>query len=304
MYNQISANKRKTFFLLFFFVVITVGLTFLISYAWTGSSDSGIALGFIAFIFSLISGLISYFSGASIVLAMNRAIEVTDNPTYKELNDRVETLAIKAGIPKPRVYILPDPALNAFATGRDPKHAHIAFTQGILQAMNWEELEAVAAHELGHVKNYDIRVLLIVSVLAGVLTYIANFFLQSLWFGGGRRRDDSDRSSNPIVMLIAVVLAILAPIIATLIQLAVSRRREYLADMTSVEITRYPQSMINALQVLQADDRPVSTATEGTAAMFIDFPLKDAGNFIQKLFSTHPPIEDRIKAIEKVMGKG
>jgi heat shock protein HtpX len=298
MYSQIDANKTKTLLLLLFFIIFTVLITFVIGYGWTGDEYAGIGLGFLAFIFSLVSGLISYYGGAAIVLAMSRAVEVTGAPEYQELNDRIETLALKAAIPKPRIYILPDAALNAFATGRDPKHAHVALTQGILQGMRWPELEAVIAHELGHIKNYDIRLMLIVSVLAGVITFIADFFLRSM-FWGSRRRDDNE-GGNPIMFVVAIAFAILAPIVATLIQLAISRRREFLADMTSVEITRYPQSMVNALKILQGDDRPVQTATGGTAHMFIDFPLKDTGSFFQKLFSTHPPIEERIAAIEKI----
>lgn len=296
MYSQIDRNKRLTFFLLFFFIVITVSLTFVISYGWTGDKTSGISLGFVAFFVSLISGLFSYYGGAALVLVMTKAVDVSENPEFKSLNDQVETLSIKAGIPKPKVYVLPDQALNAFATGRDPNHAYVAVTLGLLKAMTPEELDAVIAHELGHIKNYDIRLMLIVSVLAGVLTTLSDFFLRSLFWGG----KDKEKDGNAVMMGVAVVFAILAPIIALLVQLAISRRREFLADMTSIEITRYPESMISALRKLQSDNRPVASATSGNAHMFIDFPLKDAGGFISKLFSTHPPIEDRIAAIEKL----
>jgi heat shock protein HtpX len=164
--------------------------------------------------------------------------------------------------------------------------------------MTPEEADAVIAHELGHIRNYDIRLMLIVSVLAGVLTYLADFSLRGMFYSS--RDNDSDSKGNPILFIVAIVFAILAPIIATLIQLAISRRREFLADMTSVEITRYPQSMISALEKLRSDDRPVAHATEGNAHMFIDFPLKDAGGFLRKLFSTHPPIEERIEALQKL----
>jgi heat shock protein HtpX len=295
MYSQIDKNKRITFFLITFFILLTVGFTSVISYVWSGDEYTGITIGFFAFILSLISGLFSYYGGAALVLTMTGAKEVTDNPDFKDLNDRIETLSIKAGIPKPKVYIIPDEALNAFATGRDPKHSHIAVTHGLLQAMEPDELEAVIAHELGHVRNYDIRVMLIVSVLAGVLTFLADFFIRGIFYKGG-----DDDNKNPIVFIVAIIFAILAPIIATLVQLAISRRREFLADMTSVEITRYPDSMIRALKKLRDDDRPVEHATSGNAHMFIDFPLKDAGGFLKGLFSTHPPIEDRIAAIEKL----
>jgi heat shock protein HtpX len=297
MYSQIDRNKRLTFVLLSFFIVLVVGLTYVISLVSFHDKYAGIFLGFVAFFISLASSLVSYFGGAAIVLAMTHAVEVSDNPSFQKLNDSVETLSIKAGIPKPKVYVLPDPALNAFATGRNPQHAHVAVTQGLLESLAPDELEAVIAHELGHVRNYDIRLMLIVSVLAGVLTTIADFFMRSLFWG---HRDRDEEGSNPIMMVIAIVFAILAPIIATLVQLAISRRREFLADMSAVEITRYPEAMVRALRKLQHDDRPVAHATSGNAHMFIDFPLKDAGNFISKLFSTHPPIEDRIAAIEKL----
>lgn len=301
MYSQIDKNKHLTFFLILGFIAVVVAFTYIISYAWTGDEYSGIFLGFIAFLLSLISGLVSYFAGASIVLAMSGAVEVTDNPEFKNLRDRIEILATKAGIPLPKIYVIPDPALNAFATGRGPNQAHIALTQGIIQAMTPEELDAVIAHELGHVKNYDIRLMLIVSVLAGVLTYLSDFFLRSLFWGGRSRDNDDDRGGNPAMLVLGIVFAILAPLVATLIQLAISRRREFLADATSVEITRYPHSMINALRKLQMDDRPVQRATEGNAHMYIDFPLKDAGGFLRSLFSTHPPIEERIEAIERML---
>lgn len=295
MYSQIDRNKNATLLFISLFIGIIVIFAFIISYAVSSDPYTGIFISFMAFIFSLLGSITSYFFGDSIVLAMTHAIDVTDNPDYSDLNDRVETLSIKAGIPKPKVYILPDPALNAFATGRNPEHGHLAITQGLLQAMDSQELEAVIAHELGHIKNYDIRLMLIVSVLAGVLTFIADFFLRSIFYS----RDDDDRG-NPIFFVIAIVFAFLAPIIGMMVQFAISRKREFLADATSVEITRYPKAMISALQKLKADDRPVQSATEGNAHMFIDFPLKDAGGFLQKLFSTHPPIEERIAAIEKM----
>ncbi len=295
MYSQIDRNKNATILFLLFFIGIIVALAFAISYAISNDPYAGIFISILAFIFSLIGSLVSYFFGDSIVLAMTGAIDVSENPQYRDLNDRVETLCIKAGIPKPKVYILPDQALNAFATGRDPEHGHVAITEGLIAAMTPEELESVIAHELGHIKNYDIRLMLIVSVLAGVLTYIADFFLRSIFYS----RDD-DEGGNPIFFVVAIVFALLAPLISVLVQFAISRNREFLADATSIEITRYPQAMISALQKLKNDDRPVHAATEGNAHMFIDFPLKDAGGFLQNLFSTHPPIEDRIKAIEKM----
>lgn len=297
MYSQIDKNKTLSCFLLLGFVFVIVVFTFIVSYVWSSDKYVGIFLAFLAFIVSLISGLFSYYAGASLVLTMTGAQDVTDHPQFKDLNERVEILSLKAGLPKPKVYIIPDQALNAFATGRDPKHAHVAVTQGLVDKLEPLELEAVIAHELGHVKNYDIRLMLIVSVLAGVLTYLADFFVRGIFYSRDR---EGGNKSNPIMIVVAIAFAILAPLIATIIQLAISRRREFLADITAVEITRYPQGMINALKKLQADDRPVAKATEGNAHMFIDFPLKDAGGFLRNLFSTHPRIEDRIAALETI----
>lgn len=299
MYSQIDKNKRLSILLLFFFVLIVSGGVFLMSLGFSGDTEVGIIFGIITFIISFFSSLITYFTGAGIVLAMTGAKEITDDTNFAELNSRIDTLAIKAGIPKPRVYIIPDQALNAFATGRSPKDGRVALTQGIVQAMPAQELEAVIAHELGHIKNFDIRLMLIVSVLAGVLTAVSDIFLRSFFYSGGRR-GDSDSKGGGILLIVAIVFAILAPVIAVMVQLAISRKREFLADMTSVEITRYPQGMIDALKRLAADDRPVMKATEGNAHMFIDFPLRDAGKGIKKLFMTHPPIEERIAAIERM----
>ncbi len=299
MYSQIDRNKFLTFLLVAGFIAIVGTTSLVIGYVWSGDILASFAIGVFAFFISLIGGLISYFGGAQLVLGMTGAIDITGNSQYHDLLDRIETLSIKAGLPKPKVYIIPDAALNAFATGRNPENGHVALTQGILQALTPDELEAVIAHELGHIKNYDIRLMLIVSVLAGVLTTLSDFFLRSLIWGGVRR-DNHGGGANPIMIVIGIAFALLAPLVAVIVQLAISRRREFLADMTAVEITRYPQSMINALRKLQSDTRPVAKATEGNAHMFIDFPLRDSGNFIRKLFSTHPPIEERIEALQQI----
>lgn len=276
----------------------TTLIALVISYGFTNDILGSIFLGFVAFLFSFFSSIFTYFFGAGLVLSMTGAVEVSDDPNFRYLNETVETLAIKAGLPKPKVYVIPDQALNAFATGRNPENSHVAVTQGLLQAMDQQELEGVIAHELAHIKNFDIRLMLIVSVLAGVITTVADIALRSFFWGGSR---DNDRGgSNPIFLIIAIVLAIISPIIAMIIQLAISRKREFLADASGIEITRYPAGLISALKKLQADERPVERATTGNASMFIDFPLKDAGGFLHDLFSTHPPIEDRIAALEKI----
>ncbi|MGQ9844583.1 MAG: M48 family metallopeptidase, partial [Spirochaetota bacterium] len=291
MYSQIEKNKTASYFLVFLFVLVVVLFSLVMSYGFTRNLYSSVFFGIVAFLISFLSSILTYFFGDSLVLNMTGAVDVSDNPDYRELNEMVDTLAIKAGIPKPKVHILPERALNAFATGRDPNHSHVALTQGLLQKMNPQELEAVIAHELSHIKNYDIRLMLIVSVLAGVLTTVADLFLDNLFFSSGD--DDKEKGqANIIMLIIAIIFALLAPIIALIIQMAISRRREFLADSSAVEITRYPEGMISALKKLASDNTPVQNATEGNAHMFIDFPLKNAGGFIHKLFSTHPPIEE------------
>lgn len=208
------------------------------------------------------------------------------------------------GLPMPKVYILDDPALNAFATGRSPQHAVVCATSGILAKLNKAELEGVIAHELSHVKNYDIRVMAIVAILVGFVAILADFFMRSLWWGGIRR--DNDRDSNGqlqmIFLLIGIVFAILSPIIATLIQLAVSRRREFLADASGALLTRYPEGLASALEKLKDDTRPVRTASNATAHLFIDNPLagKDTKAWFANLFNTHPPIDERIKILRSM----
>ena len=243
---------------------------------------------------SVIISLVSYYYGDKFILSSTGAIDVTNHRDYDSLNKIVEILSIKAGIPKPKVYIIPDKALNAFATGRDPNHSHVAITQGLLEKMTEKELEGVIAHELAHIRNFDIRLMLIVSVFASTITYIADFFLRTIAFR------DSRNNKNVYLLFIGLIVAIITPIVALLIQLAISRRREYLADFSAVEITRYPKGLIDALKKLKDDTTPVKKATEGNAHMFIDFPLKNSSTFIGKLFSTHPPIEDRIKALERL----
>lgn len=299
MYSQIDKNKRLTTLILMFFVFVVSFAIWIFSFSFFQDIYASVFFGFIAFFFSIISSLFSYYGGAGIVLRMSRAQEITNDPTYSNLLERFRILLTKAGLPSDiKLYIIPDSALNAFATGRGPKDGHVALTAGLLQRLNDSEVDAVIAHELSHIRNYDIRLMMIVSVLAGVLTTVADFFLRSLFWSSGNR--DSKSSGNPIVLLIAVIFAILSPIIALLIQTAISRRREFLADMSAVEITRNPQGMIDALKKLQLDTKPVDSASTGTAHMYIDFPVKDAGSFFSNMFSTHPPIEERIKAIQEI----
>jgi heat shock protein HtpX len=288
MYDQIASNKRRTFFLMVFFLLILWALGYVIAKA-TGSP------GFLFFIglFSIGYSIISYFTGAKMALAINGAKEIqkSDDP---RLWRTVENLSITDGLPMPKVYIIDDPAPNAFATGRKPDKAAVAATSGLLQIMNDTELQGVIAHELGHVKNYDMRVNTIAFALVGVISMIGDFFLRMSFFGGMRDREEN----NSQLAIIAFAAAILAPLAATLLQLAISRRREYLADATGAMTTRYPEGLISALEKLGKTGSTLRRQNTSTAHMFFANPLK-AHSFLN-LFSTHPPIEERIKALRQM----
>ncbi len=251
----------------------------------------------------IVSGAFSFFSyynSDKLVLSISGAKEA-DRKDYRTLYTTVENLAIGAGIPMPKVYIVDDPSPNAFATGRDPKHAAVCVTSGLLPLMNKSELEGVLGHELSHIGNYDTRLMGIVAILVGSIAILAQVFSRSLWWGGlgGRDREERDNNGAAIFMVIAIILSILAPIAATLIQLAVSRRREYLADASGALLTRYPDELANALEKIANSTRPVMHATPGTAHLYIEDPFKGKkiAGFVANLFSTHPPIEDRIRIL-------
>jgi heat shock protein HtpX len=286
MYSEIAANKRKTVYILFVFLLFVGALAWLLGlYAGSMGFTYGVLVG------GVIYALIMYFAGGSLSLAVNGAQEIQkkDNPRMWRI---IENLAITDGLPMPRVFIINDPAPNAFATGRNPKKAAVCATSGLLDIMNDDELQGVFAHELGHVKNYDIRVSMIAFALSAVVSLIADFIIRMTWF---RNRDEND---NQVVMILAIVAAILAPIIATLIQLAVSRRREYLADATGALTTRYPEGLISALEKIKQYGRPLQRQNTSTAHFFFANPLK--GHSITNLFSTHPPIDDRIKRLREM----
>ena len=255
-----------------------------------------------ALIFSVVYSFISYYSSASIALSLAKAKPVAkaDNPMLYNL---VENLTIAAGLPMPKLYITPEMQINAFATGRDPQHAAVAVTQGALERLNKTELEGVLAHELSHVGNRDILVSTVAAVLAGIIALIADVFLRSLFFGGmgGRGRGGNNGEAQEIFFIVAIVLSILAPIGTMLIQLAISRRREALADASGVLLTRYPEGLISALRKIEADDTPMASAKDSTAHMWLDTPFKGKGaSWWHTLFATHPPIEQRIAALEKI----
>lgn len=283
MYKHIAANKRNTVLVMMGFVVLITLIGAL--FAWLNNSWS-LMIWF--FMFATVYAIIQYFAASSLAVAMTGAKEIqkSDNP---RLYNIVENLSITTGLPMPKVYIIDDPAPNAFATGRDPKHAIVAATTGLLKIMDDRELTAVMAHEMAHVKNYDIRVGMIVFGLVCVLGLISDIGLRMLFFS-----DNRDRS--PVALVIALFTIILAPIAASLAQAAISRQREYLADSSAALITRYPEGMVAALKKLEAHARPMRQQNAATEALFIANPLKKS--FMTNLFSTHPPLEKRIKRLE------
>ncbi len=302
MYTEIAKNKRNSSLLVFAFILVTIG----ISWVFARALDSPIIL-YVATSISILYSWISYFNSDKMVLAVSGAREVkkADSP---ELYRVVENLAITAGLPTPRVYIISDSAPNAFATGRDPEHAVVCVTEGLLQKLEKRELEGVIAHELSHIGNYDIRMMSLIAVLVSVIALLSDFFLRWGFFFGGDRDDNNNNGGQAqvIFMLLAIVLAIVAPIIGLLIQLAVSRKREYLADASGALLTRYPDGLASALKKIAGDTEPLEAANKATANMYIINPLranvegKGGKSFAAKLFSTHPPTADRIKRLSEM----
>lgn len=293
-YDAIASNKRRSILLCSFFILIigALGMAFGVVLG-----DPGFATG-LALILAGGSAWISYYHSDSMVLAMSGARPVV-HAEYPFLDNVIEGLAIAAGVPKPRAYIIEDSAMNAFATGRDPQHAVVCVTSGLLTRLNRAELEGVIAHEMSHVQNYDIRFMSLVVVMVGVITLLSDWFLRSLRWRGGRRSDSRGGSGAVLVFLIiGLVLAILAPIVAALIQAAVSRQREFMADANGVRLTRYPKGLADALRKLGADTEPLEAANKATAHLYIVSPLMAHGGRTNSWFDTHPPIEERIKRLE------
>jgi heat shock protein HtpX len=295
LYSLQSSNVRKTWLMFIVFFLIVGAIGYVISYYY---SDPSFLL--FAIIFSVVYSLISYYSSAKIALSLARAkeIEKNDNPTLWNI---VENLSIEEGFAMPKLYVTPEMQINAFATGRDPKHAAVAVTAGALQRLNKTELEGVLAHEMSHVKNRDILVSTVAAILAGIISLIADVFLRSfMWggIGGGRGRNNE---AGQALFIFAIVLSILAPIGTMFIQLAISRRREALADASGVLLTRYPEGLISALQKIAADTTPMRSAKDSTAHMWIDNPFKgEQVSWWHKIWMTHPPIQERIAALEKL----
>ena len=286
MYKQIAENKRRTIYIIIGFVLI-IGVIAGI-FAWV-YQDPWIAVW--TTVAAIVYAIIQYYASSSLTMAMTGAKEITkkDNP---RLYNAVENLSITTGLPMPKVYIIDDKAPNAFATGRDPEHASVAATTGLLNIMNDKELTAVMAHEMSHVKNYDIRVSMIVFGLVCVVGLISDLAFRMMFYGSRRR----DSEGSPVAYVLLIIVAILAPIVASIAQMAVSRQREYLADASAAHITRYPEGMIAALKKLQSHTQPMKNQNIATEAMYINEPLRKS--FLSNLFSSHPPIEKRIERLE------
>lgn len=295
LYQQISSNRYKTWLL----VILSASLLIAVGLVFSRVNDNPLWL-YIAFLYAVISSFVSYWWSDKIVLAMSRAKEVKHNDS-PQLYHLVENLCIAAGLPLPRIYVIDDSAPNAFATGRNPQHAAIAFTSGLLAKLDKQELEGVIAHELSHVGNRDILLATMISVLVGTVVLMADWFARwSFW--GGRRRDNNQESGGQILAIIAIILAILAPLFAQLIQLAVSRRREFLADANGALLTRHPDGLIRALQKISADPEPLEVANRATAHLYFASPFQNKRLIqgVAKMFMSHPPVEERIAALRQV----
>ena len=301
-YDQIAANRRNSFLLAAFVVVLLGLLGFAIGFGATGELAGGIGLTGLALVLGSLAGIGTYFTGDSLVLSVSGAREV-DEATAPQLLNVVREMSIAANVPMPRVYLIDDTAPNAFATGRDPKHASVAVTTGLLEKLDREELQGVIAHELSHVRNFDIRFSLIVGVMVGVIAILADFFLRFTFWGGGRGRDrDGGGGAQAVVFIIAIVLAILAPLISRFIQLAVNRQREYLADASGVELTRNPYGLERALAKISGDPEVLEVANRGTQHMYFTNPIKKFEARSSGLMSTHPPTLDRINRLRQLTG--
>src|SRR3954447_1664160 len=307
-YDQIGANKRNSVLLVIVVVLLLGGLGLAIGRAVTGDPRAALPSLGIAVARGLTASVFSYFAGDSVVLGISGAKEVTaaDAP---QLINVVQEMALAANVPMPKVYVIDDTAPNAFATGRDPAHASVAVTVGLLQKLDREELQGVLAHELSHVRNFDIRFSLLVGVLVGSIALLADFFLRfTFWGGGGRRSRDSNDSGGGgglqiVVFIVAILLAVIAPIMARLVQLAVSRQREYLADASGVELTRNPVGLERALAKITMDTEPLEVANRATQHLYFENPIKAATGESSNLFSTHPAAVDRINRLRQLRGE-
>lgn len=287
-YNNVSTNKNRTIFLLTMFLLVIIGLGWLFARVY----DSPIIL-LIAIVVSVAQSLVSYYSGDKIALAVTGAREISSKDDL-ELFRIVENLSMTAGLPMPKIYLINDISPNAFATGRDPQHASLAVTSGLRKLLTKSELEGVIAHELSHIGNYDILLMTVVAVLVGVVAIMSDIFIRSRYFFGGR---GDNKQANGILVLIGLLAALLAPLVATLVQLAISRKREFLADSSGVLITRYPEGLASALEKISNYNQPMKKVSSATNHLFISNPNGMNKMTISGLFSTHPPIKERIDAL-------
>jgi len=293
LYEHISSNKRKSVILVILFFAIIVSLGYFLGF-FIGNALIGIAAA-VAVSISMV--LMSYFSGDRLILKMSHAVEA-DRKKYPHLVNTVEGLSIASGIPPPKIYVINDTAINAFAIGRSPKNASVTVTTGAVERLKRDELEGVIAHELAHIRNYDIRMMMLVAVLVGIIALMSDFFLRTMIYG--KRKGSKGGKGAALLMVIGLVLALLSPFIAQLIKFAVSRQREYLADADGALMSRNPQGLANALKKIRDDKEPlVEAANKATAHLFIENPLRSFKGRINHLFLTHPPIEDRIKRLQK-----
>jgi len=305
-YSQIAANRRNSFLLVLVIVALLALLGFTIGYGTTGVPEGGLGWLGVFGVIAIVTSLVGYFSGDRVVLAASKARPVTEAEAPQLVNV-VRELTLAAGIPMPSVYLIDDTALNAFATGRDPRHASIAVTTGLLARLDREELQGVVGHELSHVRNYDIRYAMLVGVLVGTIALLADVFLRMTFWGGlGRRSSSSDRGGGglqALVFMIAILLAILAPFFGRLVQLAVSRQREYLADASSVELTRNPYGLQRALAVIAEDQEVLEVANRATQHIYFRNPIRTFEERSKGLFSTHPPMVERINRLRSMAGE-
>ncbi|MEJ7816102.1 MAG: M48 family metallopeptidase [Rubrobacter sp.] len=306
--ERIARNRRNSLLLIAVFLAFITIFGYIIGFAWLGDPTRALFGLALALVVGVVCGLISYFAGDKMVLAASRAREITHDDAPVLFNV-VEEMSIASGLPMPKVYIVDDSAPNAFATGRDPEHATVAVTSGLLEKLDRDELQGVMAHEMSHVANFDIRYSMLVGILVGTTVLISDFFLRGLWFsggrGGGRRGGDGGGGQLQIIMvIIAVVLAILAPLFARLLQLSISRQREFLADATAVRLARNPKGLADALQKIGGDREVLEVANRATAHLYIANPIKKFEKRSKGLFSTHPPIEERVKILRALEAGG
>ena len=290
VYSAIAANRRRSVLLVAVFIVVVGALGYVLGELY--AQGAGLVLVPLAVLIAVASAAGSYFAGDRIVLGLSRAREVSE-AEQPVLHHLTSALATGAGLPMPRMYVVDDLAPNAFSTGRDPQHASIAVTSGLLAKLDRTELEGVLAHELSHVRNDDIRFMLLVTVLVGMAALVSNWIVQSMWLGGRSRRRDN---AGTILLVVGLVLAIITPVVAQLIRFAISRQREYLADADGALLTRYPPGLASALRKIAGDPQPLKAANRASAPLFIANPFKKAGRW----FDTHPPIEDRIRRLESM----